>query len=412
VSHNETIAFFLSLAIMLLTGKLLGEISRKLNQPAVVGEIIAGILLGPTVLGNLSPDFFTSVFPAKGNIAIGRDSIAKVGVVFFLFVAGLEVDLTLIVKQAKTTAAMSIAGMAIPFVIGFLSAWFLPQYLGVGHIESENQRIAFSLFFGVALSITALPVIAKTLMDLDLFKTNVGTVVIGAAMFDDLVGWMIFSIILGMSGKAHNDLDLWESLTLTIGFSLFVLIIFRKFMNIILPKMMTHLSFPGTTITLILAVALFAGSFTEFLGIHAVFGAFMIGIAVGDSQHFTDKIRGIIHQFVTAIFAPLFFVSIGLKVNFISSFDPFLTVYVLLLATLGKFAGILIGGTFTKQLNRREIFAVAFGMNARGAMEIILGLIAFQMGLINESLFVALVIMALVTSIFAGPMIKLILDKK
>jgi Kef-type K+ transport system membrane component KefB len=335
-----------------------------------------------------------------------------VGVVFFLFVAGLEVDLTLIVKQAKTTAAMSIAGMAIPFVIGFLSAWFLPQYLGVGHIESENQRIAFSLFFGVALSITALPVIAKTLMDLDLFKTNVGTVVIGAAMFDDLVGWMIFSIILGMSGKAHNDLDLWESLTLTIGFSLFVLIIFRKFMNIVLPKMMTNLSFPGTTITLILAVALFAGSFTEFLGIHAVFGAFMIGIAVGDSQHFTDKIRGIIHQFVTAIFAPLFFVSIGLKVNFISSFDPFLTVYVLLLATLGKFAGILIGGTFTKQLNRREIFAVAFGMNARGAMEIILGLIAFQMGLINESLFVALVIMALVTSIFAGPMIKLILDKK
>lgn len=397
---------------MLLTGKLLGEISRKLNQPAVVGEIIAGILLGPTVLGNLSPDFFTSVFPSSGNIAIGRDSLAKVGVVFFLFVAGLEVDLTLIVKQAKTTAAMSIAGMAIPFVIGFLSAWFLPHYLGVGQIESENERIAFSLFFGVALSITALPVIAKTLMDLDLFKTNVGTVVIGAAMFDDLVGWMIFSIILGMSGKAHNDLDLWESLTLTIGFSLFILIVFKKFINIVLPKMMINLSFPGTTITLILAVALFAGSFTEFLGIHAVFGAFMIGIAVGDSQHFTDKIRGIIHQFVTAIFAPLFFVSIGLKVNFISSFDPFLTVYVLLLATLGKFAGILIGGTFTKQLNRKEIFAVAFGMNARGAMEIILGLIAFQMGLINESLFVALVIMALVTSIFAGPMIKLILDKK
>jgi Kef-type K+ transport system membrane component KefB len=179
----------------------------------------------------------------------------------------------------------------------------------------------------------------------------------------------------------------------------------RIFINKSLPWANKNLSWPGGVLALSLSLAFLGAAFTEKIGIHAIFGAFIVGIAIGDSVHFTEKARDIIHQFITNIFAPLFFVSIGFKVNFIANFDLSLVVIITFLAVFTKLLGVGLGALWGG-LTLRESLAVGFGMNARGAMEIVLGLLALQAGLINEQLFVALVVMAVITSIMAGPMLQ------
>jgi Kef-type K+ transport system membrane component KefB len=254
------------------------------------------------------------------------------------------------------------------------------------------------------MGITALPVIVRILMDLNLFRTRMGMLVVASAMIDDLVGWMIFSVILGMIGKG-SDMPLWNTILLTAGFAVFMLSIGRIILNRSLPWINKKMAWPGGVLALSLGFCFLAAGFTEYIGIHAIFGAFIMGVALGDSKHFSERAKEIVHQFINNIFAPLFFVSIGLRVNFVSNFDLVLTLIIILIAFAGKIIGSGLGtklGGFTWQ----ESLAAGFGMNARGAMEIILGLIAFENGLINEKVFVSLVIMALFTSMTSGPLMK------
>jgi Kef-type K+ transport system membrane component KefB len=235
-----------------------------------------------------------------------------------------------------------------------------------------------------------------------------GLLVVASAMVDDLVGWLIFSVILGLIGKSGDAMPLINTIVLTIGYAVFMLTIGRGILNRVLPWVNKKLAWPGGVLSISLALCFLAGAFTEYIGIHAIFGAFIMGVALGDSEHFSERAKEIVHQFINNIFAPLFFVSIGLRVNFIANFDAVLTLVVIAIAFTGKIVGSGMGarlGGFTW----RESLAVGFGMNARGAMEIILGLIALENNLINEKVFVSLVIMALVTSMTSGPLMKWIL---
>jgi Kef-type K+ transport system membrane component KefB len=261
------------------------------------------------------------------------------------------------------------------------------------------------------MAITALPVIARVLMDLGLFKSRMGMLVISSAMINDVVGWLIFSVILGLIGKGNQHLSLVNTVLLTIGFTTLMLTLGRGMLNRVLPWVNKKLAWPGGVLSLSLALCFLASAFTEFIGIHAIFGAFIIGIALGDSEHFSERAKEIVHQFINNIFAPLFFVSIGLRVNFITNFDPWLTLFILLIAYAGKIIGSGLG-TRLGGFGWRESLAAAFGMNARGAMEIILGLVALENGLIGERVFVSLVIMALLTSISSGPLMKWVLKKE
>jgi Kef-type K+ transport system membrane component KefB len=229
-------------------------------------------------------------------------------------------------------------------------------------------------------------------------------------MINDIIGWLIFSIVLGMIGKGHKAISLGQTLLLTIGFTFVMLTIGRWLMNRLLPWVNKTLAWPGGVLSLSLAICFLAAAFTEYIGIHAIFGAFMVGIALGDSEHMSERAKEIVHQFINNIFAPLFFVAIGLKVNFIANFDFMLTLAVIVVAFAGKILGSGLG-TRLGGFNWKESLAAGFGMNARGAMEIILGLVALENGLINERLFVSLVIMALVTSMSSGPLMKWILAK-
>jgi Kef-type K+ transport system membrane component KefB len=405
LSQHEIMALLVQLSVMLIMGRLFAELARKVKQPAVVGEIIAGLILGPTILGMFQPDWFDSLFPS-GSSSLVLDGFVQIAVVMLLFIAGLEVDLHIVLQQGKQAIYTSFFGLIIPFMFGFTFPYFYPEFF---ESTDPSRHLAYSLFMGTSMAITALPVIARILMDLNILKSRMGMLVISSAMITDLVGWLIFSVVLGMIGKEQN-MSIVNTLLLTVGFTVAMLTIGRGIMNRALPWVNKNFAWPGGLLSLSLALCFLGAAFTEYIGIHAVFGAFIVGVALGDSEHLSERAKEIIHQFINNIFAPLFFVAIGLKVNFIANFDIALTMAIIAIA----FAGKIIGsgwGTRLGGFTWRESIAASFGMNARGAMEIILGLVALENGLIGERVFVSLVIMALVTSMTSGPLMKWVLKK-
>ena len=408
LSHTEITALFLALGVLLASARLLGELARASGLPAVLGEITAGILWGPTVFGTLFPHWSAFLFPLSGGGALAFDGLITLAITLFLLVAGMEIDLSTVWRQGKITLNVAVAGIVVPFGLGFVFAWYLPWQMGK---EEGADLLIFALFIATALSISALPVIAKTLLDLNLYRTDLGMLVVATAVLNDLVGWIAFAVVLGMLGAAATAFSIGQTILLTFAFVLFMLTIGRWGVNATLPWVQAHSSWPGGVLGYALSLCLVAAAFTEWIGIHAIFGSFLAGVALGDSKHLNERTRTTIDQFISFIFAPLFFASIGLKVNFIENFDLKLIMLVLVIATLGKVVGCGLAARFSG-LGKREAWAVGFGLNARGAMEIILGLLALQNGIIGERLFVALVIMALVTSLMSGPMLQSLLRLK
>ena len=409
LTQHEVMTMFLALAVLLGTAKLAGELMQKLGQPSVLGEILAGILLGPTLLGHFRPQIYAALFPSTGAMPIVLETVTTIGVVFFLLTAGLEIDLRSIFRQGKSALLVSFFGVIIPFALGFAAAGAFPRFLGA---EAGASRLIFALFVGTALSISALPVIAKILMDLNLIRTEMGTVVMSSAMFDDLVGWILFSMILGMMNTGSHSLGgVKRTILLVAAFTLLALTVVRWLIDKILPFIQAHTSWPGGVLGFIFTLTLAGAAFAEFAGIHAVFGAFITGIAVGESTHLRKRTSEHIHSIVTNVFAPFFFASIGLRTNFVSNFNLGITATVIGVACLGKLLGAG-WGAHLGGMDRRTSWGVGLAMNARGAMEMILGLLALQAGLIRETMFVALVVMALFTSLVSAPAIHFLLRRR
>lgn len=409
LTQHDVMTMFLALAVLLGTAKLAGELMQKLGQPSVLGEIMAGILLGPTVLGHFKPQIYSVLFPSTGSMPIVLETVTTIGVVFFLLTAGLEIDLRSIFRQGKSALLVSFFGVIIPFAFGFAAAGAFPKFLGA---EAGASRLIFALFVGTALSISALPVIAKILMDLNLLRTEMGTVVMSSAMFDDLVGWILFSMILGMMNAAPHSLNgVKRTILLVVAFTFLALTVVRWLIDKILPFIQAHTSWPGGVLGFIFTLTLAGAAFAEFAGIHAVFGAFITGIAVGESTHLRKRTSEHIHSIVTNVFAPFFFASIGLRTNFVSNFNLPITATVIAVACLGKLLGAGWGARLGG-MDRRTSWGVGLAMNARGAMEMILGLLALQAGLIRETMFVALVVMALFTSLVSAPAIHFLLRRR
>ncbi len=403
LTPHDITTLFLALGTMLLAARVCAEVAKRLHQPSVLGEIVAGVLLGPTLLGRVAPELTASLFPKEGGSALFLDGFGTVAAALFLLVAGMEVELGRVWRQGKAAISVSFWGIVIPFGLGLAAAWLAPGALG-SHADAD--RTIFALFFATALSISSLPVIARTLLDLNLFRTDVGMVIIAAAIVQDLVGWIVFAVILGLMGASGgHGLPIGATIALTLGFAVVMLTVVRWLVHRALPWIQAHASWPGGVLGFALSIALFCAAFTEWIGVHAIFGTFMAGVAIGDSPHLRERTRATIDQFISCIFAPLFFASVGLKVDFIAGFDGVLVATVLVIACAGKIVGAGLGARISG-MARREAWAIGYGMNARGAMEIVLGLLALEAGVIRERMFVALVVMALVTSMMSGPLIQ------
>ena len=329
-----------SLLGLLAFAKICGEAASFLNQPSIIGELAAGILLGPTVLGHFSPEAL-AFFRGSGEPKLFA-LLIQFSLLVFLFGAGAEVSIQNALKHVRVSVAVCLSGWVAPFVLGLLVVYFAPRWsldrLAGSAIHGDLGRLA--LFVATALSISAVPVIAKTLMDLGLYKSRMGVVTMSAAVSTDVLAWLVFALIGG--GLGHGVYSL-------LAFSMGLLVSFTKILSAVWLSRLAHFS-------------------RDWL-------------------------------------APLFFASVGLKVDFIAHFDLLVMLTIFFIACLGKIVGCGLAARWAG-LPLREAWAVGFAMNARGAMEVILGIAALDSLLISPTFFVALVIMAFATSMMSGPLIS------
>jgi len=404
--RDITLIFF-QISAMLVVALAFGQLMRRLRQPAVLGELIGGIVLGPTVAGHIAPQLYHCLFPGNPAAIQVRETLIGIGMLFFLFVAGLEVNLQHL-RQKKTSVIFSgLLGCILPFALGFASVYLFPQIWGG---PTADRQLLLALFIGTALSISALPVITRIMMDLRLIHQEIGSIIMTAATMNDLIGWSLFAVLLCDLNFNNPWLDIGRIVSGVGIFSLLVLGTGRWLGRPSLKWVRATLEWPSGFISAIIILILMAAALADIFGVHATFGAFLVGVALHQVFQGNDEeqVKEIIHQFAVSFFAPLYFVSIGLKADFAANFDLPLVLVVILLATIGKVGGASLGA-WLGGIPRRKALAVGFGMNARGAMEMILASVALDHGMIDQRIYVALVIMALVTSILSGPMLQWVL---
>jgi len=403
MTQNEITIFFLQIATMLLVALICGQIMRLFRLPAVLGELIGGVLLGPTLFGALAPDAYAYMFPSSNDISIGRETLLTVSIVLFLLVVGMELNTGQLKTRGLNIIWTSALGIAFPFAMGYGLVILVPDMWGA---QAKANILPFALFIGTALSISALPVISRILIDLNILKSKLGIVIISSATIDDLIGWFLLAVIMNsfvLTGEPHNNI--WTMLLQILGIFIIILTLGRWIVQRALRWYEHRFSNSGILLGSFILLAFLAASAAEAIGIKAIFGAFLVGVAIAQNKEKRGKAHETLYQLVNYVFAPLYFVSIGLRTNFNTNFDLALVLILILVASLGKILGATIGAWLSK-MPPREALAVGFGMNARGAMEVLIASIALQYGLIDDRIFVALVITAFVTTIIASPIMQ------
>lgn len=400
---DQVVIFLLQLSAMLAATLLLGRGLRRIGLPALVGELIGGILLGPTILGTYAPATHDWLFPATGAVSTAREGLVQFGLLLFLFLAGLEVELRHLAEQKRTIALTSILGVSVPFLTGVASVRLWPDLWRLG--ENGTSWVA-AIFIGTILSISAIPVIARILMDLGLIRTSFGALVLAAATVDDLIGWTLFGIVLSQFGGSATDGGGWEArISLIAALTMLILSIGTASGRRALKWTMLRFGKGGSYVQLMILVVLLAAASAEWIGTHAIFGAFLMGVAVARTHEPRKQAYAALRSITLDFFVPIYLVSIGLRTNFAANFDPLLVGVVLLVATFGKLAGAAAGALLGGR-SRREATAIGFALNARGAMGIVLTSVALDYKLIDERVFVALVFMAVATSALGGAVIS------
>lgn len=408
MNDNSIVMFCIQISVILAAAVICKKISEKLCYPSVVGELMAGIILGPSALGMLFPDYYNYIFVSNDSCIVGRDMLAKFAQIFFLFVVGLEMNLTFLKQQARNVISVSLFGILVPFLLGTGTVLLFP---GIWGSQACSQTV-LAIFIGVAISISALPVIARILMDLGILQSKLGTLILSAATINDLCGWVMFSFVLsGFNTNHHASNNVWTTVILVLGFAALIGIVLCLNRQKNIPIVKKILPRNNNYIDIVAIIILMASAITETIGIHAILGAFLLGAVFSLSPKTSNGTFESINKFTNSFFVPIYFVSIGLKTNFFSSFDLALVVLITSIACVGKICGAFIGAKLSK-IPFRDSLIVAFAMNARGAMEIILASIAFENKIIDQRLFVALTVMAIITTLISGPIIQKLLPVK
>jgi Kef-type K+ transport system membrane component KefB len=398
----------LHIAALLATAIAMGGLARRLGIPAVVGEIAGGLLLGPTLLGRVAPDLFAWLFPPTGPVASARGAIARVGMLFFIVTIGLDISLSELRRSGRKALLVGTVGTLVPLVLGFVMCYAFPGVIGV----TDRDRFATALFMGSILSLSANPVIARILMDMGLFRSDIGRTIMAATLVDDLVGWGLFAVILAefaprAAGSGSGVAVLAAAAALLGG-----IIIAGRF---VLPPLLRwareRLPYPAGSISCILALALVAAAGSEHLGLHSFLGAFVMGIALAGIYEQQPEPFRIIGEFAFAAFTPIFFVSMAISSDFVAGFDAGLVALVTLVAFLGKIAGVYAGGRIAG-MGSRQALAVGCGLNARGILGIMMAAAARDAGLIDLRLFVACVLMCVFTTMAAGPALGMLVGRE
>jgi Kef-type K+ transport system membrane component KefB len=399
------VVFLVQLIALMLVGRLLGEAMNRIGQPSVMGMLLGGILLGPSVLGGLWPDAQRALFPASPEQKAMLDGISQFGILLLLLLTGMETDLRLVRKVGKAALSISFTGVAVPFICGFALGQFMPEAL----LPHPDQRLLTSLFLGTALSISSIKIVAAVVREMGFTRRNLGQIIVASAICEDSIGWVVIAITLGLAEAGTIDLvSVSKSVLGTAVFLLASLTVGRRIVFFLIRWANDHFESDFPVITTILVIMGVMALTTHFIGVHTVLGAFVAGVLIGESpilsKHIDEQLRGLI----LAFFMPVFFGIAGLSADLTVLKDPSLALMALgliAIASVGKFAGAFIGGEIGG-LTRRESLALACGMNARGSTEVIVATIGLSTGALSQNLFTMIVAMAIVTTMAMPPMLR------
>jgi len=397
--------FIGEIVVLMLVGRMLGEAMVRLRQPAVMGQLIAGLLLGPSFFGLLFPDAQHALFPKSPEQKAMIDGISQFGILLLLLLTGMETDLKLVRQTGRASVFASLMGIVIPFICGVGLGEMLPDSL----LPDPGRRLITSLFLGTALSIASVKIVAMVVREMNFMRRVVGQVILASAIIDDSVGWIIVSIIFSLA--LHGSIEpisLAQSVLGTILFMVASLTIGRRMVFFAIRWVNDNFVSEYAVITAILIIMGVMALITYLIGVHTVLGAFVAGVLIGESpiltRHIDEQLRGLI----TAFFAPVFFGIAGLTADLTILADPKIALFtagLVLVASIGKFTGAFIGAELGG-LTRREGFALACGMNARGSTEVIIATVGLSMGALNQDLFTMIVAMAVLTTTAMPPTLR------
>lgn len=408
-SHQKvdvTFHVLATLATVIVAGFLLGKLFRFIGQPPVIGEVVAGICLGPSLLGLINPDWMHLLIPSlevdpSTQVVGALQMIAQLGVLLYMFVVGLDLNAATLKERVHTSVAISHLSILFPFLLGaVLALWLHPRYS-----PSGVSFTSFSLFVGVAMSITAFPVLARILTDRGLSQTKLGGIAIAAAAADDMTAWCLLALVIGV---VQSNLD--SAIYVAVGSVAFVLTMFivvRPIARRWCMQFEKHEAIPLSAFVIGLAAVLLAALATETIGIHAIFGAFLLGAIIPHDSRVASEFKLRLSYLVTTLLLPAFFALTGMRtqIGLVSGWENWLFCFVIIcVATLGKFGGTFVAARTTGS-DWREASALGLLMNTRGLMELIVLNIGLDLGVISPTLFSMMVIMALVTTMATSPML-------
>lgn len=389
--------------VIIVVAKIFGSIFRALRQPPVMGEMVAGITLGPSLLGLLSPDISAFLFPAAsmGTLSV----LSQLGVVLFMFIVGMELDIEHLRERASAAIMVSHASIVFPFLLGSTLALFIYQTLA----PPNTSFTAFGLFMGIAMSITAFPVLARILTDRGLAKTPLGITAIACASIGDATAWCILPFVIAVV-KATGMIDVVFTVGLTILFIVLMLLLVRPWIGRLTNHLSDNPKRHRLLMAIILAFTLACAWFTETIGIHALFGGFLAGVVMPSNERVQSFFKDRIEPFSSAALLPLFFVFTGLRtqVGLLNDWNGWLICLVIIaVAIVGKLVGTMLTARWTK-MSWRDSYSLGVLMNTRGLIELVVLNIGFDLGILSARIFVMMVIMALATTFMTAPLLSLV----
>lgn len=406
VLHNigEPFAILLlQLIAILITVRIFGLFCVKIGQPTVIGEILAGIVLGPSLLGFFFPEVFKFLFPAEsmGNLEI----LSQLGLILFMFIIGMELEIDEVMKRLNETVVISHASIIVPFFFGIILSYFVYQDYAADHISF----LSFSLFIGISMSITAFPVLARIVQEAGLTKTHLGTIALASAASNDVTAWCLLAVVIAIA-KTGTIVSALYTIGLSIAYILFMFLVIKPFLKRIATIYQNKEVMNKGIIAFIFLILILSSYATQIIGIHALFGAFLAGVIMPGNLNFRKILTEKIEDIALVLLLPLFFVFTGLRteIGLLNSPELWaLCLVFILIGVAGKFLGTAIPARIAGE-SWRDSFALGSLMNARGLMELIVLNIGYEMGILPPTIFVILVLMALVTTFMTTPSLAII----
>jgi Kef-type K+ transport system membrane component KefB len=401
LAAHPLLLFLLQLAILLVLAVCLGRAAARLGMPVIVGELLTGVLAGPSLLGQIAPGFTGWLLPAHPGQVHLLDAVGQLGVLLLVGITGAQLDTGMLRRRAGTAAKISIAGLVIPLGFGVGLGYLLPASL----MSGGSERPVFALFLGVGMCVSAVPVIAKTLSDMKLMHREVGQLTLTAGMVDDAVGWLLLSVVSAMATAGVRADTVTLSVAVLLVFVLGSLLVAKPLVRLAL-RAAARSGGPSPTIELTIVVVLLGAAATHALGMEPIFGAFVAGVVVGPAH--AARLAPL-RTVVLSVLAPVFLAGAGLRMDLTALGDPgvlLAAVVVLAVAVLGKFAGAYLGARASK-LSAWEGLALGAGMNARGVVEVVVAMVGLRLGVLNGATYTIIVLVAIVTSVMAPPVLRL-----